>query len=83
MTVRRWGVRYKDKRNLERYEFITLIKLRNTVRKLKRKGMISDVGWSSPIVPLLIEHVLSESNNLSDVEVITLSINEGKDIKAC
>lgn len=82
MPSRRWGVQTKGIFNS--FEFITLTKLRHTVRSLKLlKGeSYADNSWGSPIVPLLIEHVFMSTNmDLSQIDSITIDLNKGKDLK--
>lgn len=85
MASRRWGVQTIDKRKLHCYEFITLKKLQTTIKALKTEGKICEgTRWSSPIVPLLMEHIFMEtSKDLDQICSITLHLNAGKDIKLC
>lgn len=79
---RRWGIKINDRSGYQSAT-ITLKKLQQTIKLLKnRGGLFKKNGWTSPIVPLLIEHIfMGIDNGLGDITSITLEINKGKDIK--
>lgn len=85
MPATAWTVNVKNKRKLCESEVITLPKLRMTARALRLKGRASLAkGWASPIIPLLVEHILFEEyRDLSDISDVSVSFREGKDIKLC
>jgi len=85
MSSRRWGVKTKDKRHTTSHTFITLTKLKLTIDTLKSRGGPSATNrWTSPMIPLLIEHLFIERHtNLRNIKNITLELNEGKDLKLC
>ena len=84
--MRKWSVTIRGSdTDKEKYDLITLIKLRSTIRKLKsNKPQVAGNRWASPIVPLLLEHVFSEhSSSLDNISSFTINIRENKDITAC
>jgi len=60
----------------------TLRDLRNTIKKLKaRYPENTSFSWAIPIVPLLVEHALSErEDRLNDISSFVIYLNQGSDI---
>ena len=79
---RRWGIKINDESGYQS-AVITLKKLQQTIKILKdRGGLFEKNKWTSPIVPLLIEHIfMGIDSGLSSADLITLEVTKGKDIK--